>query len=278
MTDPERLGDAQQTAIAVLRDALLDHGLETEEPQAGTFVVVVPGERKQRTTVSFVVGQHSLLVEAFVARHVDENAEAVYRWLLERNLRTYGLSFGIDRHGDIYLSGRLPLSAVTAEEVDRLLGSVLENADGSFDTILELGFATAIRREWEWRLSRGESTANLQAFRHLAPPDVASSTVIAPAFVRLAEVPPAGSTSTVLRIGQAVVLLPPDGDDPATWVVSCEQADVLEPTAGGQRGSATFNPGAMARSAGRARLDVTGPDGAIRSVHVTVEPTLASSR
>ena len=43
--------------------------------------------------------------------------------------------------GDIYLVGRLPLHAVTADEVDRLLGSVLEYADGSFNTILELGFA-----------------------------------------------------------------------------------------------------------------------------------------
>jgi hypothetical protein len=50
------------------------------------------------------------------------------------------------------------------------LGSVLEYADGSFNTILELGFASAIRREWEWRISRGESTANLEAFKHLALP------------------------------------------------------------------------------------------------------------
>ena len=50
------------------------------------------------------------------------------------------------------------------------MGSVLEYADGSFNTILELGFASAIRREWQWRVSRGESTANLAAFAHLADP------------------------------------------------------------------------------------------------------------
>jgi hypothetical protein len=82
----------------------------------------------------------------------------------------YGVAFAVDHLGDIYLSGRLPLSSVTPDELDRLLGSVLEYADGSFNTILELGFATAIRREWAWRLSRGESTANLDAFPHLAPP------------------------------------------------------------------------------------------------------------
>ena len=35
------------------------------------------------------------------------------------------------------------------------------------DVLLELGFADAIRREWAWRTSRGESTANLAAFAHL---------------------------------------------------------------------------------------------------------------
>ncbi len=155
----------------LLRDALAAHDLDVEETAPGRFVVVLPGERKQRTTVSLVVGEHALTVQAFVARHVDENAEAVYRWLLERNLRTYGVAFAVDHLGDIYLTGKLPLSSVTPDEVDRLLGSVLEYADGSFNTILELGFASSIRKEWDWRLSRGEPTQNLEAFRHLAPPD-----------------------------------------------------------------------------------------------------------
>ena len=159
------------TPADVLREALAAHDLDVEETSPGRFVVVLPGERKQRTTVSMVVGEHALTVQAFVARHVDENAEAVYRWLLERNLRMYGVAFAVDHLGDIYLSGRLPLSSVTPDEVDRLLGSVLEYADGSFNTILELGFGSSIRKEWEWRLSRGEPTHNLEAFRHLAPPD-----------------------------------------------------------------------------------------------------------
>ncbi len=156
--------------VDLLRDALAVQDLEVEETSPGRFVVVLPGERKQRTTVSLVVGEHALTVQAFVARHVDENAEAVYRWLLEHNLRTYGVAFAVDHLGDIYLTGRLPLASITPEEVDRLLGSVLEYADGSFNTILELGFASSIRKEWDWRLSRGEPTHNLEAFRHLAPP------------------------------------------------------------------------------------------------------------
>ena len=145
-------------------------GLEWEQAVPGTFVVTLPGERKLLTTTSLTIGEHALTINAFVARHPDENTEAVHRWLLEQNRRMYAVAFAIDHLGDIYLVGRVPLAAITQDELDRLMGSVLEYADGSFNTILELGFASAIRREWQWRVSRGESTANLAAFAHLADP------------------------------------------------------------------------------------------------------------
>ncbi|MFN8171356.1 MAG: YbjN domain-containing protein [Candidatus Nanopelagicales bacterium] len=160
---------ASAQAAAVIREALAAADVEWEEPDDGTFVAVLPGQARLRTTVALSVGEHALSINAFVARRPDENHEAVYRWLLERNRRLYAVSFAIDALGDIYLVGRLPLAAVSTQEVDRVLGSVLEYADGSFNTILELGFASSIRREWAWRISRGESTANLAAFAHLAP-------------------------------------------------------------------------------------------------------------
>ena len=148
----------------VLRDYLTENDLEFEE-EDGRFSFALPGERKLQTPVRLDLGPHALAVHAFVCRNPDENHERVYRWLLERNLKLFGVSFAVDHVGDIYLDGRLPLTAVTPEEIDRLLGAVLTYADESFNTILELGFATSIRTEWEWRKSRGESTKNLEAFR-----------------------------------------------------------------------------------------------------------------
>ena len=103
-------------------------------------------------------------------RQPDERREELWAWLLRRNARMYGVSFSIDAVGDVYLTGRVSLKGLDEDELDRLLGSVLTYADESFDTMLEIGFGTSIRREWEWRVKRGESLANLQAFRHLAPP------------------------------------------------------------------------------------------------------------
>ncbi len=152
-------------AVDTVRAALADSELEWDELKDGLFSVVLPGERKLQTPCRLEVGPHALGVHAFVARNPDENHERVYRWLLERNLKLFGVAFAVDHLGDIYLDGRLPLSSVSADEVDRLLGAVLTYADESFNTILELGFGSSIRKEWDWRVSRGESTRNLEAFR-----------------------------------------------------------------------------------------------------------------
>lgn len=161
------MGDVEKTAAQVIEDFLKDAELEWESPSPGSYVVQLPGARKLKTTVSLIVGRHSLSLNAFVVRHPDENEAGVHRWLLERNLKLYGVSYAVDPLGDVYVTARLPLATVTADEIDRLMGQVLEAADGAFNTLLELGFASAIRREYEWRVSRGESTRNLDAFAHL---------------------------------------------------------------------------------------------------------------
>jgi hypothetical protein len=160
------MADAHKAA-QVVEGVLKDAELEWESPAPGNYVVKLPGTRKLSTTVSLLVGRHSLSLNAFVIRHPDENESGVHRWLLERNLKLYGVSYAVDSLGDVYVTGKLPLSTVTADEIDRLLGQVLQAADGSFNTLLELGFASAIRKEYAWRLSRGESTRNLDAFAHL---------------------------------------------------------------------------------------------------------------
>lgn len=149
---------------AVIRQAVADTGLEWSEPQPGSFVVNLPGQKRLKTACWLTVGSNAVAIEAFVVRNPDENHAGVHRWLLAHNARMYVVSWSIDDDGDIYLTGRLPLAAVTAEEVDRLLGVVLDYADAAFNTLLELGFGSSIRREWAWRESRGESMANLAAF------------------------------------------------------------------------------------------------------------------
>jgi len=159
------------SAADVIRGTLVDNALDFAEPQPGQFFVKLPGTHKLFTNVWLVIGQHALLVEAFVCRQPDENHEDFYRFLLRRNARSYAVAFALDKAGDVYLVGRLPLSGITPDEVDRILGAVLQYADESFDPLLEIGFVSSIRREWAWRAKNGESTANLAAFARFADPD-----------------------------------------------------------------------------------------------------------
>lgn len=154
---------------AVVADALGE--LSYENPRPGSFLVRLPGEHKLATMCWLVIGTHSLMVDAFVMRHPDENAEKLHEFLLRRNARMFAVSFSIDSYGDVYLSGRLPLAAVAAAEIDRILGAVLCYADDDFDTMLEIGFATSIRAEWRWRAARGEPLHNLAAFARFADPE-----------------------------------------------------------------------------------------------------------
>src|SRR4051794_30803824 len=161
---------SRRSEVAALIEAVCaERELEWESTGETSYAVTLPGTHKLKTNCNLIVGEHALRVEAFVMRQPDERREELWAWLLRRNARMYGVSFSIDAVGDVYLTGRVSLKGLDADELDRLLGSVLTYADESFDTMLEIGFGTSIRREWDWRVKRGESLANLQAFRHLAP-------------------------------------------------------------------------------------------------------------
>lgn len=164
-TDRER---AEQAVNAWLAESGLEHDLGA---RPGEHVVQLPGEAKLRTTTSLLVGDRGLSVSAFVVRRPDENHEAFYRWLLARNLRLPGIAFALDNLGDVYLVGRMPLAAVTEEGIDAVLGAVLSTADSSFNDLLVMGFLTSMKKEWDWRISRGEPIHNLAAFKHLLADD-----------------------------------------------------------------------------------------------------------
>ena len=161
------MADADAATIERIRDFLVDREIESSLVDRRTFVVQLPGEKRLTTACHLTVNRESVRVEAFVCRRPDEDFEKVYKYLLRRNRRLYQVAYTLDNNGDIYLVGRMPLVAVTDEELDRVLGQVLEAADHDFNILLETGFHSSIRREWSWRVDRGEPLRNLEAFRHL---------------------------------------------------------------------------------------------------------------
>jgi hypothetical protein len=153
---------------AVIETALREAEIEYERMAPNRFAVTLPGERRLRTVCLLSIGERAVVVQAFVMRRPDENREQVYAWLLRRNTQMYAVTWSIDEAGDVFLTGRVPTAAITADEIDRVLGAVLEYSDGSFNQLLQLGFGSSIRREWAWRVKNGESLANLAAFEEYA--------------------------------------------------------------------------------------------------------------
>jgi hypothetical protein len=152
---------------AVVRDALLEAGVSFTSPEPDAFLLTMPGERRHRTLVWFLLGDHELLIESFVCRQPDENHAGVYRYLLQRNAKLRTVAYCVDAVGDIHLVGRLGLESLTAAEIDTVLGVLFAASDSDFNPILERGFASSIRREWAWRSATGQSLQNLQAFKRL---------------------------------------------------------------------------------------------------------------
>lgn len=159
--------DVDAETVEKIRTFLVDREIESSLVDSSTFVVQLPGEKRLKTACHLGVAKESVRVEAFVCRNPDEDHEKVYKYLLRRNRRLYQVAYTLDNNGDIYLIGRLPLAMVSDTELDRVLGQVLEAADHDFNIILETGFHSSIRREWRWRVSRGEPLRNLEAFRHM---------------------------------------------------------------------------------------------------------------
>ncbi|MBJ7338677.1 YbjN domain-containing protein [Mycolicibacterium sp.] len=160
------------TALQIIEDTLKESQLEYAfhvgvDGAPSGVVVEVPGERRLITNTILTIGDHSVRVEAFICRKPDEDFEKVYRYLLRRNRRLFGVAYTLDNLGDIYLVGRIALESVSPQVIDGILGQVLQAVESDFNMLLELGFHSSIQKEWEWRVKRGESLKNLKAFEHL---------------------------------------------------------------------------------------------------------------
>ena len=154
-------------SLAEVTAYLAEQDLNFEFAGDKTVVVSLPGTNKQFVNVEMTLRDSVFKIESFVARNPDENHEVVYRWILEQNRKLLVINYCLDHLGDIYLSGVLPMETLNLDQIDQLLGVMLQTSDNSFNVLLELGFKSAIEREWAWRTSKGMDLANLKAFAHL---------------------------------------------------------------------------------------------------------------
>jgi hypothetical protein len=104
------------------------------------------GEEKDFITVWLTLGQRTLHHEAQFMPAPDENAEAVYRYLLRSNAGLYGMAFCLGPEDAVYLVGRVAAAEVDDDELDRITGSSIHYVDEHFPTAMTLGYPKLYRR------------------------------------------------------------------------------------------------------------------------------------
>lgn len=133
----EELAADNPTIAAIDRGTSDDTSLG--EPR---WYVRMLGEEKDVTTVWLTLGQRTLRYETYVLPAPPEHAAEVMELLLRRNDQLTGAHFSIGLEDAVYLRGEIPDSAVTAEEVDRILGTVYTTVEANFRALLRLAFAS----------------------------------------------------------------------------------------------------------------------------------------
>ncbi len=123
---------------AVFEDVTRDAVSMGDEPR---WYVRLRGEAKEHVTVWLTLGQRTMRYEAYVMPAPLDNVAAVYEMVLRLNQRLIGAHFAIGVEDAIFLRGDVPLAALHAEELDRIVGSLYQYVDAHFPALIRLGMA-----------------------------------------------------------------------------------------------------------------------------------------
>jgi hypothetical protein len=109
------------------------------------WYVRLRGEEKDVTTIWLTLGQRTLRYETYVMPAPEENHTEFYEHLLRRNDNLVGVHFSIGAEDAVFLRGELPVAALDAAELDRILGTLYATVEQCFRPALAIGFASRFR-------------------------------------------------------------------------------------------------------------------------------------
>ena len=113
-------------------------------PGERRWLVRLRGEDKSVITVWLTLGERTLQYETYFMPAPEENVAECWEYLLRLNARLYGMRFSIGAEDAVYLTGAMPLKAVDAEELDRIIGAAYAYSEQYFRTALSIGFGSRI--------------------------------------------------------------------------------------------------------------------------------------
>jgi len=123
--------------------AAIDRGTSDDTPLGEPrWYVRMVGEDKDFITVWLTLGQRTLRYETYVMPAPEDNRAEVMEMLLRRNDQLVGVHFSIGPEDALYLRGEIPDAALSAGELDRVLGTVYVAVESNFTALLRLAFAS----------------------------------------------------------------------------------------------------------------------------------------
>ena len=148
------LSPSELAERSALIDGWLQHQLDDNPVVAAVerdptgdrrWFIRVHGEQKDVFSIWFTLGQRTLHYETYVMPAPEENHAAFYEHLLRRNQKLYGAAFAIGVEDGIFLVGQFPAYALTALELDRILGTLYAGTEQFFRPALAIGYASRLR-------------------------------------------------------------------------------------------------------------------------------------
>ena len=137
-------------------EAFFEHaGVPYKRVAEGQWAAQLRGERKHTIPLGIALVGDRVVFESFFMRRPQEAHDDFYEMLLRRNMRAYGVHFALDAQGDVFIVGARGATGLDEEELDKIVGSILIEADGLFDAAIAVGFKSYLAADMAWRARGG---------------------------------------------------------------------------------------------------------------------------
>ncbi len=147
-TSPEKLSELTEVISEWLDNQLssktLVQSVEHNQNESRWYVRI-SGEDKDNSMVLFTLGQRTLHFETYFMPSPEENRQDVFQYLLRKNSKLYGVSFGVGNEEAVYLSGQINSEVISSDTLDWVLGTIYKAVEECFKPALRLGFASRFK-------------------------------------------------------------------------------------------------------------------------------------
>ena len=147
---PERLSELTEVISGWLDNQLSNKSLVQSvehNKNESRWYVRISGEDKDNSMVLFTLGQRTLHFETYFMPSPEENRQDVFQYLLRKNSKLYGVSFGVGNEEAVYLSGQINSEVISSGTLDWVLGTIYKAIEECFKPALRLGFASRFKNE-----------------------------------------------------------------------------------------------------------------------------------